>query len=142
VKGAVWHCVLEGTRSAPTYVSHSKDRFDADKPRKELANHFKQTFGETISQTRPDRLAYRLSLDANSADQIAYLSFSFGILNLLAHDLDLPIREFCSQAFTKSALSYQGDKFDACDERITNRPPKWGNPEKLAALAAWLTLDA
>jgi hypothetical protein len=46
------------------------------------------------------------------------------------------------KAFTKSALGYQGDKFAACDERITNRPSKWANPEKLAALAAWLALDA
>jgi hypothetical protein len=123
------------------YLSHSRDQFDANKPRKELANYFKQTFGEAISRTGPDRLAYRLSLDAKSADQIAYLSFSFGILNLIAHDLDLPIKEFCSQAFTKSALGYQGDKFEACDDRIADRPSRWATPEKLAALAAWLALD-
>jgi Holliday junction resolvasome RuvABC endonuclease subunit len=141
-KGELWHCVLSGTRREPVYVSHNRDRFDPDQPRTALANYFKQTFGEVISRTTPDRLAYRVSLDANSADQVAYLTFPFGILNLVAHDLSLPISEYVSQSFSKKALGFAGNKFEACDEMIAGSPDKWGDPEKLAALAAWMALDA
>lgn len=141
VKGVIWHCVLEGTKDTPVYLSHGRDLFDSDSPRTELANHFKQTFVETISRVEPGRLAYRLSLDGKSAKQIGYLYFSFGILNLIAHDSSLAIKEFSSQAFTKRALCHAGDKFAACDERIVNSPASWKNPEKLAALAAWMALD-
>jgi hypothetical protein len=87
-------------------------------------------------------MAYRVSLDANSADQVAYLTFPFGILNLVAHDLSLPISEYVSQSFSKKALGFTGNKFEACDEMIAGSPDKWGDPEKLAALAAWMALDA
>jgi hypothetical protein len=141
-KGELWHCTLDGTRGVPVFILHGRDRFDPEQPRTALANYFKQTFNEIISRASPDRLAYRLSLDAKSAGQIAYLCFSFGILNLIAHELSLPLHEFTSQSFTKRALGFSGNKFDACDEMIEKRPMKWGDPEKLAALAAWMTLDA
>jgi hypothetical protein len=39
-------------------------------------------------------------------------------------------------------LGFAGNKFEACDEMIAGSPDKWGDPEKLAALAAWMALDA
>lgn len=140
-KGELWLCLLEGNRTGPIYLSHDRHRFDADQPRSSLSHFFKQTFGEVIDRTRPDRLAYRVSLDAKSADQVAYLCYPFGILNLIAHERRTPILEFVTQSFSKKALEFAGDKFDACDARIANPPPKWGRDAKLAALAAWMALN-
>ncbi|MDF2813668.1 MAG: hypothetical protein K0S56_4699 [Microvirga sp.] len=140
-KGELWFCQLEGDRAAPTFLSHDRHRFDAEQPRAALAHFFKQTFGEVIDHTRPNRLAYRLSLDASGTDQIAYLCYPFGILNLIAHERGTPIFEFVTQSFSKKALGFSGDKLDACDARIANAPEKWGRDVKLAALAAWMALD-
>lgn len=140
-KGELWFCVLQGDRRAPTFLTDDRHRFDAEQPRTELAHFFKQTFGEVIEHTKPDRLAYRVSLDAKAADQVAYLCYPFGILNLCAHERGMPIQEFVTQSFSKRALGYAGDKFDACDALISNRPAKWGRDGKLAALAAWMALD-
>jgi Holliday junction resolvasome RuvABC endonuclease subunit len=140
-KGELWFCVLTGSRSKPVYVQHDRHRFDATQSRSSLAHFFKQTFNEIVDRTNPSKMAYRLSLDANSADQVAYLCFPFGILNLIAHERGNKIAEFTSQSFTKKALDFPGDKLDACDARIANPPGKWDRDAKLAAMAAWMTLD-
>lgn len=105
-------------------------------------NLFKQTFSEILARKPYKRIGYRLSLDAKSADQLAYLAFSYGILNLVAYERGMTTIEFTSQSFSKKALGYaEGDKFAACDARIEGHPEKWSNPEKLAALSAWMTLE-
>lgn len=140
-KGELWYCILDGKRSAPSYVRHDRHRFDATQSRGSMAHFFKQTFNEIIDRAHPNALAYRVSLDANSADQVAYLCFPFGILNLIAHERGTPISEFVTQSFSKKALGFVGDKFDACDACIANPPAKWDRDAKLAALSAWMSLD-
>lgn len=140
-KGEIWYCTLEGTRGAPVYRKHDKHRFDAGQPRTDLANYFKQTFSEMIDGATGGRLAYRLSLDAKKADQVAYLTFPFGILNLIAHERGLEIREYVAQSFSAKALGFAGDKFEACDTVIANRPSRWDKDAKFAALSAWMALD-
>lgn len=141
-KGDIWYCELTGTRSAPRFVGSDRHRFQPGGTRAELMNTFKQSFSEILARKTTQRIGYRLSLDARSADQLAYLAFSFGILNLVAYEREIPTLEFTSQSFTKRALGYStGDKFTACDDRIMGRPTKWSNPEKLAALSAWMALN-
>jgi len=123
-KGELRHCVLSGTRREPVYASHGRGRSDPNQSRTALANYFKQTFGEVIFRTTPDRLAYRVSLDAKSADQVAYLTFPFDILSLVANDRSLPISEYVSQSFSKKALGFSGTKFKACDEMTAGSPDK------------------
>ncbi|TIM30128.1 MAG: hypothetical protein E5Y63_13270 [Mesorhizobium sp.] len=141
-KGEIWYCELAGSRSAPRFVAVDRHRFQPGTTRSELMNLFKQTFSEILARKPYERIGYRLSLDAKSADQLAYLAFSYGILNLVAYERGLTTIEFTSQSFTKRALAYaEGDKFEACDARIEGHPAKWSNAEKLAALSAWMTLD-
>ncbi|MEH6721399.1 MAG: hypothetical protein V7704_21205 [Aurantimonas endophytica] len=139
-KGELHFCMMDGTRDDPRYVMHDRHRFDVEQPRPEMANFFKQTFNEVIEARQPHRLAYRLSMDGKKADQIAYLTFPFGILTLVAHERALEVDQWTIHAFTKKGLGFQGDKFGACDERIADRPAAWPNAAKLAALAAWMSL--
>lgn len=113
LKGELHYCVLDGSRTSPSHIDSGIHRFNPDQPKPDLANFFKQTFREIVDRSRPTKLAYRLSLETAKADQFAYLAFPFGILNLLAHEAGLPIAEFTMQAFTKRALRYDGDKFEA-----------------------------
>lgn len=139
-KGELHFCCLSGPKTRPLYVGHGRHKFDPTQSRPDLANFFKQTFSELIHSYSADMLSYRLSLDAKSTDQIAYLIFPFGVLNIIAFEKSIPVREFTSQAFTKKALGFDEDKLTACDERIVGRPPDWKEPTKLAALSAWMTL--
>lgn len=139
-KGELHHSALGGSRSKPVYVRHGRDPFDPGQSRPALSHFFRQTFGEVIGANNPDRLAYRLSIEAASADQMAYLIFPFGVLNLLAFEKGLPSHEFTSRSFTPKALGYKGDKLVACDELIGGRPDSWPEGAKYAALAAWMVL--
>ncbi|TNC72574.1 hypothetical protein [Rubellimicrobium roseum] len=139
-KGELHYCSLGGSKSQPIYVAHGRDPFDPSQSRAALSHFFRQTFGEVIGANNPDQLAYRLSMDAKSADQMAYLVFPFGVLNLLGFEKGLPTHEFTSQSFTPKALGYKGDKLAACDELIACRPNSWPDGAKYAALAAWMVL--
>jgi hypothetical protein len=139
-KGELHFCLMEGTRESPRYLIHDRHRFEVDQPKPEMANFFKQTFNELIEARQPQGLAYRLSMDGKKADQIAYLTFPFGILALVAHERGLPVDQSTNHTFTKKALAHPGDKFEACDERIADCPANWPNSAKLAALAAWMSL--
>ena len=139
-KGELHYCVLRGSREVPIYLDHGLHRFDPTQPRTALANLFKQTFKEVLDRVQPTKLAYRLSLDLKKADQFAYLSFPFGILNLIAYEAALPINEYVSQSFTKRALDFPGDKHAACDARIVNFPSAAKKETRSAALAAWMAL--
>lgn len=139
-KGELHFCLMDGTKADPKYVAHGRHRFDVEQPKPEMANFFKQTFNELIEARQPQGLAYRLSMDGKKADQIAYLTFPFGILTLVAHERGLAVEQSITQTFTKKALGFAGDKFDACEERIADRPAAWTNAAKLAALAAWMSL--
>ncbi len=139
-KGELHYCVLDGSRASPIYVDHGVHRFDPAQSRTALANFFKQTFKEVVDRVHPTKLAYRLSLVATSADQFAYLAFPFGILNLIAHEVELPIEEYTSQSFTKRALGFTGDKHEACDAKIAGFPSAAKKETRSAALAAWMAL--
>jgi hypothetical protein len=140
-KGSIWYSVLDGSRSTPTYVDGGRYRFNPDQGRPDLANYFKQTFAEMVDRYPSSKVAYRLTLSAKSADQVAYLCFPFGILNLVAHERGLAIRELTTPSFTKKALGMAGDKFELCDSAISGRPEKWDRDAKLSALSAWMMLD-
>lgn len=140
-KGELHFCLLNGNRKEPRYLAHDRHRFNPDQPKPELANFFKLTFNELIDAHQADIVAYRLSMDAKRADQLAYLVFPFGILNLIAHERGISTAQSILQSYTKKALGFAGDKFDACDTLIANAPSPWGNPSKLAALSAWVAME-
>ncbi len=140
LKGELHYCALDGSRSSPSHIDLGVHRFDPQQRKPDLANFFKQTFREIVDRTQPTKLAYRLSLEVSKADQFAYLAFPYGILNLLAHERGLPIDEFTMQSFTKRALGFTGDKFDACCAMITGFPAGAKKDTKTAALAAWMAL--
>lgn len=141
VKDEIWFCALEGSKHAPIYFSHERSRFDSTSTKTLMANSFKQIFSEEMNRFSPDVVGYRVSLDAKRLDQIGYLLFPYGILNLIAFEKGVESRAFVTNSFSKKALNFDGCKFEACDQLISNRPNRWGRNDKLAALSAWMCLD-
>lgn len=140
-KGRLWYCVLEGSRVTAELVYHSYEKFDVEQPHPLLTNYFKQAFKEVVEKHKPDIIAYRMSLEGKKKS-IPYLYFSFGVLNLLAHELEMPIFSTISQTFSAKALGARGDKFAVCDQLIAAIPAiKWNNDYRYAALAAWISMD-
>jgi Holliday junction resolvasome RuvABC endonuclease subunit len=141
-KARLCYSLLEGKKKSATLLSKGYEKYDPEQPLPEMANYFKQTFKEVIDREKPDIIAYRLSLEAKKAS-IPYLHFSYGILNLVAHEISIPIEQTISQTFSAKALGKKGDKFEVCDQLISNIPEqKWNNDFRYAALAAWMALDA
>jgi hypothetical protein len=145
MKGFVHYAVLEGTSDAPVYVAHDRSRFDADQGRSDQANFFRNLFNELITRHTPGFIGYRVSLDAKKADQVAYLHFPYGVLNLVAFDQHIPADGITSSAFTAKRLKRApapGAKFDklAACEAIAGCPNVWNNDAKVAALTAWVFL--
>lgn len=139
-------CVLQGTRNAPTYVIHGIRDFRNPIETSELMNFMRQTFTELFDKYSPDAAGYRLAMSIHpsikKADQYPSLYFSYGIMNLLAHDRRIQTTMFNSNSFTpaffgmKSEKGKKPDKNKACDEILGLHPPHWDDSTRLAALSA------
>jgi hypothetical protein len=141
-KGRLHYCVLEGHRPSAKLVLRAYEKYDPEQPLPQMANYFRQAFQGIIDREKPSAIAYRMSLEAVKAS-IPYLLFSYGVLNLVAYETELPIVQTISQTFSAKALGMKLDKFEACDKLINGIPSeKWNNDYRYAALAAWIALDA
>jgi hypothetical protein len=140
-KSKLSYCTVAGTKASAQLVNKACEKFSPEQPAPQLVNYFKQAFSEIIGREKPDSIAYRISFEAVKAS-IPYLHFSFGILNLVAHDLQVPIVETNGSTFSARALGIKGDKFESCDKLINGVPSSnWNNEYRYAALAAWMALD-
>lgn len=140
IKGELYYFMLDGSKKSPIYINHEIHRFDPTQSRTEMMNFFKQTFLEIVRKENPDKISYRLSINAKKAIQFGYLAFPFGVLNLIAYENNIPIEEWVLQSFSTKALGYKADKFSACEEMISNFPATTKKEARIAALAAWMSL--
>ena len=138
-KARLAYCLVEGSKSNASLIDHGYEKFDPIRPIPEMANYFKQTFSELIKKSEPYGIAYRMSLESKK-DSISYLLFSFGILNLVAHEQGLAIHQTISQTFSAKALGMKGDKFVVCDQLLKGLPSTWDNNYRYAALSALVSL--
>lgn len=140
-KDKISYVILEGSKNSCRVNYHSIEKFDSTQPTPELVNYFKEAFLEIITKHKPDRIAYRMSLESKKAN-IPYLYFSYGVLNLFAYERGIAINQTISQTFSAKELGQKGDKFAVCDQIIADVPSsKWTNDHRYAALAAWVSLD-
>ena len=102
---------------------------------------YETQFNLILDQSAPDRIAYRLTL-APKKGQLFTASFPLGILNLLAHQRNLPITSYVSGNFTASRLGLPKgtDIYAHCDTVLGTNPPYWDKNQKHSILAAWFDL--
>lgn len=140
-KSQLRYAVMEGTKAAPRLVA--KDRLITIDPGNvpALMDWFDTQFRSLLDQHAPDSIGYRLTLDPKK-EQLFTSEFPLGILNLLAHQRQLPISDFTPQTFvgTRLGLSKKDDLFAHCDNVIGKHPPYWDKNQKYAVLVAWFLL--
>lgn len=142
-KGELRFSVLEGAVDAPVWVTHGRRVFNAESPRTDLMSWFKQNFLEIVTACSPEKISYRVSLNAKTVAQNAYLLFPWGILNLIAFEKSIPICEFNKMTFTAKRFGLpKGVKPDEqLDVLFGARPPHWDDAQKISVLAAWAGLS-
>ena len=139
--GQLRYSVLEGTKANPVLVS--KDKLPTPDPNNPpaLMDWYETQFHLILDQSAPDRIAYRLTL-APRKEQLFTSSFPLGILNLLAHQRNLPITSYVSGNFVASRLGLPKgtDIYAHCDTVLGINPPYWDTNQKYSILVAWFEL--
>jgi hypothetical protein len=134
--------VLDGDVANPTVVTHERRPLALVPDRPQFIQNARNLFTNVISTYSPDRLAYVLSMNANSQDQVAGNVLPCAALCVSARDHTKPCTEFIAANFSKSFFSARGttlttDRYKTADAILGTHPPNWTNSERLAALAAW-----
>lgn len=135
-KGELWISVIEGeTQENCSLINTEKFCFQADSPCSRLMFEFYNIFTEVIEKYNPDKIAYKVYLDAKK-DQIRYMMYPWGILNYICANRDIECIEITGVWL--SAKKKGKKKLDICREFFNCNFDK----DQLAAVAAaWYGLD-
>lgn len=141
-KGTIRFVVVEGVSASPVVITHERRPLQLQKDRPAFVRNAKNLIGNVLATFAPDRVAYILSMDAKSQDQVAGLIMPFGALNGCALESEIPCAEFIAANFSKSfflknGAVWHGDRYKSADSVLGIHPPNWTNSERLAAMAAW-----
>lgn len=128
-KNEIWYSEVEGTSMKNAMILESgKQNYRADSPT--LMLDFNNIFIELITKFRPDIVSYKLSLDIKM-QQIPYLHYSLGILNLICLQNGISIVERSNRWITANKRA----KIVNFETYFTNKVYK--NEELAASLIAW-----
>lgn len=140
-KNYLRYSILEGTKAAPALIK--KGRYPTTSPDEvpQLMDWFETQFEHLITQYKPNKIAYKLTLEPK-LEQIHCLSFPLGILNLIAHQKEIPVVEYSTKAITtkKLGLPKTTDLYRHVDATLGSHPPYWDSIQKDAILVAWFSL--
>lgn len=141
-KGIIRFVVLEGTKSNPSVLAHERRPLLLISDRPEYIQNARNLFGNVLATWSADTVAYVLSMNASSQDQLAGLVLPFGALNVCARENGIACSEFIAANFAKTffvrrGASWGGDRYKAADTLFGTHSPNWTNSERLAAIAAW-----
>lgn len=141
-KGILRFVVLDGSRSAPTVFTHDRRPLQLLDDRPQFVRNAYNLFESILNLYNPDSVAYLLTMNANSQDQIAGLIMPYGALNLLSISSgrkcsEAIIANFSKKFFQNRSAVWDGDKYSSADLVFGVHAPNWTNSERSAALAAW-----
>ncbi|ENT5106601.1 hypothetical protein [Pseudomonas aeruginosa] len=142
LKGEFRFGVLEGTRQQPVLVVSRRVVTLSHDYAPSLMDWYDSQFRQLLASYAPERIAYRLTLDPKK-EQLITSEFPYGILNLLAHQNNIPINYYTAQNYTASRLSLPKgtDLHSYCDSVLGQHPPYWDANQRNAILAAWFELQ-
>lgn len=110
-KDELHYAVIEGQRMLDSKVIELKKisvRSTGNVP--ELMNWFDSNFRELINKYKPDRIAYKLHLNTDK-DQMIYLQFPMGVLNLICHSEKIPTTSRSTSYITKARKTIAQNHF-------------------------------
>lgn len=141
LKGQIRYTLLSGTKEEPILIEKEKVPVISTPDIPELMNWFDSNFREIIEDTKPNRIAYRITLNPKK-EQLFNLEFPFGILNLICYQKNIEINSYVSQNYTGKRLgkSRDTDLYELCDTEFGINPPHWDKNQKNSLLIAWFEL--
>lgn len=141
--GKIRYVTLGGTRAKPVLVDHGERPLQLNDNRTAFAQAARNLFVGIIADQSTEAVAYVLSMDAKTRDQVAGLILPFGVLSVVALDKGLPADEYIAANFSKKPIQPYvasfSDKYDAADQLFGIPAKKWSNQHRLAALASWMS---
>lgn len=133
-KNEVWFSVVSGSEMKNAEIIETgKQIFRADTLAQSLMMEFSNLFDELIAKYRPDRISYKLYLNAKM-NQIPYMHYSLGILNLISHQKGIKATERTGNWITAA----KGTKIDKFNKYFNGHNYK--NEQLAASLIAWFEL--
>jgi hypothetical protein len=140
-KGQLRYALLDGTKKEPILVE--KDRLVTSDPVDvpQLMAWYDSRFQQLLNRLTPNKIAYRVALSPKK-EQLFTSEFPFGLLNLFAHQRNVPIIPYTPQSFVASKLGLPKgtDLSVACDDAFGVHPPYWDSHQKYSVLVAWFEL--
>lgn len=133
--------VLDGTSAKPTLVEKGRLVTPGHEDVPALMDWYDTQFRQLVTSHKPDRLAYRLTLDPKK-DQLFCSEFPLGVLNLIAHQKSIPIFAYTARSFTAARLGLEKslNLYNYCDDVFGKHPPHWDDAQKYSLLVAWFEL--
>lgn len=133
-KNEIWYSVVSGMTKQDAIVEETgKQNFNADLPVQSLMMNFSNIFAELIIKFNPERIAYKLFLDTVK-DQIPYMHYSLGVLNLVCKQQNVQTTERTSKWITAGKRA----KIVKFNEYFKDN--KYKSDEMAATLIAWFEL--
>lgn len=134
-KNEIWYSVVSGEQmDSALLIETGKQIFRADLSTQSLMIDFSNIFTELITRFCPDRVVYRLHLDS-TIQQIPYMHFSLGILNLVCQQSGIVAKERSNKWITAGKRA----KINKFELYFTDK--KFNNEEMAATLIAWFELE-
>lgn len=134
-KNEIWYSIVSGIKMEDAIVIETgKQFFKADSTIQSLMMEFSNIYAELIVKFKPDRIAYKLYLDANK-NQIPYMHYSLGVLNLVSMQSGVETTERTGNwiaAGKKAKIIKFNDYF---------KEHNYKNEELAATLIAWYELE-
>lgn len=133
-KNELYYAVLEGKkRSEAQLVEMKKLSVRNYESIPDLMNWFDSNFKELIIKFKPNRVAYKLHLNTNK-EQMTYLQFPMGVLNLVCHIEGVPTTERSTSYITAQRKTIANNYFKQFKEGLKD-------PELDALVAAWNEME-
>lgn len=131
-------CVLDKT-APPTIIEKGKIVYPQNMETPDLMEWFETQLSLIVDKHHPNSIAYKISLNLKTLDQIKASCYPQAILNLLAKKKGISIKNYSSQAInaTKFGQPKKIDVFVYLDSLIGTHPPYWDKATKESVLVAW-----
>lgn len=135
-KGELWISVLDGDSKETCKLKRTeKFSFQANTECSQLMYEFFNMFTEIIEKYSPDKITYKIYLNAKKA-QIEYMVYPWGVLNYICADKNIPISSFTGTWL--SANKNGKKKLEICQEYFEE---SFNADELAATAAAWYGFD-
>ncbi|HBG26360.1 MAG: hypothetical protein A2Y10_11375 [Planctomycetes bacterium GWF2_41_51] len=141
-KNEIRYTLIDGNKLSPILVEKDRLVVLTTPNVSELMNWFETKFESLITRMKPDKVAYRLSLNPLK-EQMFYLTYPYAILEILCYKHKISISSHTKGNFaaTKFGLTKGSDVYKYCDDVFGINKPYWDEKQKHSLLSAWLNIE-